>query len=396
MLKKVQKEILLLGLLIILQTIILAKNSITFLKFHNNIIYLRAITEERMINPKVFLTTIGFRIMPDYSYSPTYIDIRINIDDFSRKDVLNLEIEYDSLNGRKKIIVNKFLELKDFFDEIKVEVSTIETLDGWKGVLVNNSNGRFNVENVYLDNRIKIYNSESNLYYLPESIEDGFHEIKVFYLNKYNVERIKKIKFFKKGWFYASSNLKGASYRVRFIDNYLVKKGDSIYKIARKYDVKPGEIILYNNISDPKTIYPGQLLKIGKLKFGESPLIITVDLDKSILNLYYLGKKVLTFPAAVGRSDATPPGYYRIMYKEKEPALYWYGEYIKPGSIINGVGSRWLQLSVEQYGIHGTTKPWEIGKRISHGCIRLLNQDVELLDFLTGIGTEVYALKSAR
>ncbi|KLO25081.1 MULTISPECIES: L,D-transpeptidase family protein [unclassified Marinitoga] len=396
MLKKILKNILLLGLLIIFPIIIMAKANITFLKFQNNIIYFRLITEERIINPKIFLFDTGFRVRPDYNYSPTYIDIRVNINDFSKNDILTLEIEYDSLSGRKKIIINNFLDLREFFEEINLEVSTIETLDGWKGVLVNNSNRNFKIKNVFIDRKIKIYNSENNLYYLPEKLEDGFHEINITYLNKYMIERKKTIRFFKKGWFYASSNIKGASYKVRFIDNYLVKKGDSIYKIARKFNVKPGEIILYNNISDPKTIYPGQLLKIGKLKFGESPLIITIDLDKSILNLYYLGKKVLTFPAAVGRSDATPPGYYRIMYKEKEPALYWYGEYIKPGSIINGVGSRWLQLSKEQYGIHGTTKPWEIGKRISHGCIRLFNQDVELLDFLTGIGTEVYALKSAR
>lgn len=374
----------------------MAKANITFLKFQNNIIYFRLITEERIINPKIFLFDTGFRVRPEYNYSPTYIDIRVNINDFSKNDILTLELEYDSLSGRKKVIINNFLDLREFSKEINLEVSTIETLDGWRGVLVNNSNRDFKIKNVFIDRKIKIYNSENNLYYLPEKLEDGFHEINITYLNKYMIERKKTIRFFKKGWFYASSNIKGASYKVRFIDNYLVKKGDSIYKIARKFNVKPGEIILYNNISDPKTIYPGQLLKIGKLKFGESPLIITIDLDKSILNLYYLGKKVLTFPAAVGRSDATPPGYYRIMYKEKEPALYWYGEYIKPGSIINGVGSRWLQLSKEQYGIHGTTKPWEIGKRISHGCIRLFNQDVELLDFLTGIGTEVYALKSAR
>lgn len=382
---------------LIFQIIIIAdSHNVQFLDFHDGIIYVRFSSGERIINPKVFLRTLGFRVIPNFSYTPTYIDININIKDFTRDDVLDLEISYDSLNGKKNIKYKNFLKMKEFFDSIKLEVSTIETLDGWKGVLVNNSNGKFNITNVYIDGKIKIYNSESNIYYLPEDLESGFHEIKVEYFNKYNIKRIKTIIFYKKDWFYASSNLKGASYTVEFIDNYLVKKGDSIYKIARKYGVKPGEIILYNDILDPKTIYPGQLLKIGKLKFGESPLVITVDLDKSILNLYYLGRKVLTFPAAVGRSDATPPGYYRIMYKEKEPALYWYGEYIKPGSIINGVGSRWLQLSKEQYGIHGTTKPWEIGKRISHGCIRLLNQDVELLDFLTGIGTEVYALKSVR
>ncbi|WP_050899147.1 MULTISPECIES: L,D-transpeptidase family protein [Marinitoga] len=395
MLKKTPKRILLLILLIIFQSLLIA-NTLSIDDFHDNIIFLKFITKEKMINPHVSVYSGGFRVIPEYSTTPSYIGIKININDFSKNDILTFNIEFDSLNGHKTLTFHNFIKLKYFSTPLNAEISTIETPDGWKGVLVNNSNNEFKITGIKIDNKIELLNTENNIFYLPQNLDNGFHTLDITYENTYKISFSKKIKFFKKDWFFGSSNLKGASYRVEFISNYLVKKGDSIYKIARKFGVKPGEIVLYNNIKDPKKIYSGQLLKIGKLRFGESPLVITVDLDKSILNLYYLGEKVLTFPAAVGRSDATPPGYYRIMYKEKEPALYWYGEYIKPGSIINGIGSRWLQLSEEQYGIHGTTKPWEIGKRISHGCIRLFNQDVELLDFLTGIGTEVYAIKSVR
>ena len=62
---------------------------------------------------------------------------------------------------------------------------------------------------------------------------------------------------------------------------------------------------------------------------------------------------------------------------------------IPPGTLLNGLGSRWIGLSNPQYGIHGTTKPWEIGRRISHGCVRLFNRVVELVFDIVHVGTEV-------
>jgi len=39
------------------------------------------------------------------------------------------------------------------------------------------------------------------------------------------------------------------------------------------------------------------------------------------------------------------------------------------------VGSTWIALTVPTYGIHGAPDPTLIGKRQSHGCVRLTNWD---------------------
>ena len=49
---------------------------------------------------------------------------------------------------------------------------------------------------------------------------------------------------------------------------------------------------------------------------------------------------------------------------------------IAPGP-NNPVGSVWIDLSGDGYGIHGTPEPDRIGKTQSHGCIRMTNWDVE-------------------
>ena len=41
----------------------------------------------------------------------------------------------------------------------------------------------------------------------------------------------------------------------------------------------------------------------------------------------------------------------------------------------NPVGSTWIDLTKEGYGIHGSPDPRLIGKTASHGCVRLTNWD---------------------
>jgi len=51
---------------------------------------------------------------------------------------------------------------------------------------------------------------------------------------------------------------------------------------------------------------------------------------------------------------------------------------IKAGT-NNPVGSTWIDLSIDSFGIHGTPEPSQVGKAASHGCVRLTNWDVEEL-----------------
>jgi lipoprotein-anchoring transpeptidase ErfK/SrfK len=61
---------------------------------------------------------------------------------------------------------------------------------------------------------------------------------------------------------------------------------------------------------------------------------------------------------------------------------------IKPGP-NNPVGSYWIGLSAEGYGIHGTPNPSKVSKSESHGCVRLTNWDVGLLGKSVKKGTPV-------
>ena len=185
------------------------------------------------------------------------------------------------------------------------------------------------------------------------------------------------------------SKLKTKVKNVQLMGEYIVKSGDTLYDIAKIFGVHPSDIAILNGIENPELLRTGMKLKIGRVKFEPSRLRIKIDLDRSKLHILYGDHLIGTYPATVGRGSSTPVGKYEIMEKKMNPILVWNDVVIPPGTLLNGLGSRWIGLSNPQYGIHGTTKPWEIGRRISHGCVRLFNRVVELVFDIVHVGTEV-------
>jgi len=109
-------------------------------------------------------------------------------------------------------------------------------------------------------------------------------------------------------------------------------------------------------------------------------LSILVDADRLRLTLYADGVPYKSYPIAVGRPKddlLSPVGEWKIINK----GVNWGG----------GFGTRWMGLNVPWgiYGIHGTNKPYSIGTRASHGCIRMYNHHVEELYSWVPIGTPV-------
>ena len=93
---------------------------------------------------------------------------------------------------------------------------------------------------------------------------------------------------------------------------------------------------------------------------------------------------------ATGKYNCTPTGTFKIVEKLKDPDWYKPGEGIIPAkSPKNILGTRWLGLSEEGYGIHGGAKPKDLTKQVTDGCIRMTNTDAEELFTILPRGTEV-------
>lgn len=124
---------------------------------------------------------------------------------------------------------------------------------------------------------------------------------------------------------------------------------------------------------------------------------IVVSVPDRKLVLIEDGRVLLTFRIAVGAPDSpSPSGTFRVANMVTEPVYYHPGEVIPPGA-ENPVGPRWIGLSIKGYGIHGTNEPRLIGRRASHGCIRLNNRDVKILFAYLRVGdaVELHAQRDA-
>jgi L,D-transpeptidase ErfK/SrfK len=122
------------------------------------------------------------------------------------------------------------------------------------------------------------------------------------------------------------------------------------------------------------------------------------------MRLYYFGRLngrrvVSTYPIGVGLEGFnTPLGKYSISMKMVRPS--WFVPFsirkenpslprIMPPGEDNPLGEYALQLKGTAYFIHGTNNPFGIGRRVSHGCIRLYPNDIKELFFLVRRGTPV-------
>ncbi len=121
---------------------------------------------------------------------------------------------------------------------------------------------------------------------------------------------------------------------------------------------------------------------------------IVVSLEDRKLALLEEDQVIRVYPVAIGRtSSPTPEGRYEIVHRIPQPTWYYAGKIVPPGK-SNPLGTRWLGLSCKGYGIHGTNSPSSVGRRASHGCVRMRNRDVEELYELVKLGDTVELYKA--
>jgi lipoprotein-anchoring transpeptidase ErfK/SrfK len=164
---------------------------------------------------------------------------------------------------------------------------------------------------------------------------------------------------------------------------YIVKSGDTLGTIADRQRVTLPMLQGVNHLKSNR-IRAGQ-----KLIIPEVPLRIEIDKSENKLRLFNGPRLARTYPVATGDQGVTPVGSYTIANRLIGPTWYWEGRAYPKDDPEYPLGSRWMGLSRRGYGIHGTNEPELIGQQVSHGCIRMLNPDVEELFDVAAIGTPV-------
>ena len=164
---------------------------------------------------------------------------------------------------------------------------------------------------------------------------------------------------------------------------YEVKPGDSLGRIAADHGTTVELLKKANNLKNT-VIRPQQKLKVPKGKFS-----IVVDKSHNELLLTEDKQFVKSYIVATGKENSTPVGAFKIVTKVPNPVWYKQGAVVSPDSPENILGTRWMGLSKQGYGIHGSVDPTTLGKQMTAGCVRMANSDVEELFGIVPLGTDV-------
>ena len=188
------------------------------------------------------------------------------------------------------------------------------------------------------------------------------------------------------------------------VEVHTVRADDTLVDLARDRGLGYVELVAANQHVDPwvppenaEIVLPhGHILPSAPRK----GLVINLADQR----LYYFPEEGQPQSFAIGigrRGHATPLGATKVVAKRRNPT--WtpppsaraedpsLPTVVPPGP-ENPLGTRALYLEWPGYLIHGTDKPYGIGRRVSLGCIRLYPEDIEQLFDAIEIGTEVHVV----
>lgn len=199
------------------------------------------------------------------------------------------------------------------------------------------------------------------------------------------------------------------------VQTTIVRRGESLGDIGRRFDMGVYDMIEANPTIDPWVPTVGAVVVVPTqfiLPKGPRSGII-VNLAEMRLYFFPHDKKTVhTYPLGIGQKklgSPTPIGQTVVTNKKKDPP--WYPPkmiheehlakndklppFVAGGVPENPLGRYALYLASQglsikgSFLIHGTNRPAGIGVRVTHGCIRMLPEDIQSLFYLVPIGTTV-------
>ena len=195
------------------------------------------------------------------------------------------------------------------------------------------------------------------------------------------------------------------------LESITAGRDNTLLDIAREYDIGQNEILHANPGVDrwlpadnSTVILPNRYILPATKRTG-----LVINLPE--MRLYYYPKPkageppvVITHPVSVGRMDwETPLGKTKIIQKKKDPdwrppqslkdEAIAAGDEPLPDIVLAGpdnpLGRYAMRLGIPGYLIHSTNKPYGVGMRVTHGCLRMYPEDIETLFDNISVGTQV-------
>ena len=184
-----------------------------------------------------------------------------------------------------------------------------------------------------------------------------------------------------------------------------VRAKETLNRIALVKGLKWTALARRNGLKKPYKLKPGMELQLNTTHIIPAELSDGLLINLPELCLYYFvnGVYMRRYALAVGKpSWPTPTGNFKISEKRLNPTwnvpesiqeeMEEQGmevvEKVPPGP-KNPLGKFWMGTTASGVGIHATNRPWSVGYFVSHGCIRMLPDEISQLYPQIAVGTPV-------
>jgi L,D-transpeptidase ErfK/SrfK len=184
-----------------------------------------------------------------------------------------------------------------------------------------------------------------------------------------------------------------------------VRPKETLNRIALEKGLQWTTLARRNGLKRPYKLKPGMELQLNTSHIVPTELGngLVINLPELCLYHFVNGVYIRRYALAVGkRSWPTPTGNYVICEKRRKPT--WnvppsiqeemedqgleVVEKVPPGP-KNPLGDYWMGTTAAGVGIHATNRPWTVGYFVSHGCIRMLPDEIATLFPQVKVGTPV-------
>jgi L,D-transpeptidase ErfK/SrfK len=184
-----------------------------------------------------------------------------------------------------------------------------------------------------------------------------------------------------------------------------IEKAISVDRFALEQGVGWVSVVRQNSLKKPYKLKPGMVIKINNTHIVPMELKDGLVINLPELRMYHFQNDAYRrrYALAVGKPTwPTPTGTYKVFEKRKNPTWRvptsiqeemeergWEVQTKVPPGPKNPLGKYFIATTAWGVGIHATNRPWTVGYFVSHGCIRMLPNEIEQLYPQVGIGTPV-------
>ncbi len=294
---------------------------INYKEKNNNSTHLKSVNRYNNLQPSYMKGTYiksNNSIVRDLKKTDNYnkIDNHYNED---YNELEQYEKKYTSTNGNKNVKIIKaqkgdnLLNIARKYNMTLAEIAELNKMTAPYNIYAGQKIKIHNQENIIDENSVE---NKSNISYKTITIKPGDNLTRISFNSGITLRELAEINNIKPPYkVYVGQKIKVPSENIKNSDYYIVQKGDNLFSISKKNNIKFTELVKYNNLKKPYSIYVGQKIYLSNKNNDTSTYNKSVKKKENSKNISTENKSK--------RTDLNNYNYMREITDNRDTSFIW-------------------------------------------------------------------------